>query len=121
MIETLHGIATILQRLRLPLGLLALVSLVLALGSVFELGQLSIAVTLVPSLLALIWAVDLYSLSYLFMHIPPRPQPGMGFFLRLRLKIKRFGMWLLALMSIVLGLSLIYLTFQQLRFWSGAI
>ena len=115
MIERLHRIATILSRVRPILILLAVTSAAVMLLSVIENPLISTYQWLIPAMSAMLWALTLFSLSYLFLNVPGQPDPSLNWRERLSRKIRRSALWVLGLVFVALSLALLVLTYQLLR------
>ncbi len=117
MIERLQRIATFLARFRLLLVVMAGFSLVLLLLSVLENPWLSDDALLIPSILAFCWALILYSISELFLAVPPVPAPDAGFRMRFSVSLRRLLLWILGLLCLASSAALLLLSYQLLRTW----
>ena len=117
MIERLQRIATFLAHFRLGIVILNLMFLTLVLTSLFELELVSEYELLMPSLAAFLWTLILYSLSVLFVAVPILPGKGAGFRERLSVALRRGGIWILAVLMLVLSFALLILTYELLRTW----
>ena len=70
---------------------------------------------MVPAVVGMLWSLVLYSLSFLFLYIPPGPDPGSSWWSRLSARVHRAGYWLLAILFAALSLALLLLTWQLIR------
>ncbi len=70
---------------------------------------------LIPSLLLLIWFLALYSLSKLFISIPPPTTSGSNWRQRTSLRLRRAGMTILGILFIGLTVGIMLLTYQLVR------
>ncbi|MCG8414037.1 MAG: hypothetical protein MI746_07445 [Pseudomonadales bacterium] len=115
MIERLQRIATVLSPARSILAALAILSIAVVILSVIENPWLQSDQWLIPGVAAALWCLVLYSLSYLFLDIPPQPDSAMNWRRRLSVRLRRFGLWILGAVFIGLSFALLALTYQLLR------
>ena len=117
MIVRLQRIATFLIRFRLLIFVLAGASLVMLMLSILENPWLQGDALLIPSILSLCWALMLYSVSELFVEVPPIPTKEGGFWSRFLIRIKRALRWLIGFLAIATAGALLALGYQLLRTW----
>lgn len=115
MIERLHRIAKVLSRIR---GLLLILAGVCGIGVVLSLVEnpwLADDSWLLFSFMGCLWFLVLYSLSQLFLHVPPPVATATSWHQRLSLRIRRGGVWVLGAAFLLLSLALLVLSYQLLR------
>ena len=117
MIERLQRIANFLGPLRLLIFVMGGFSMVIVLLSLFENPWLTGDRLLIPSILGFCWAATLYSISKLFAVVPGMPNEGAGFRERLSIRLRRGGLWILAVLTIGLTIAVVVLSFELLRTW----
>ena len=115
MIERLHHIARALRPLRGVLLILAGLSLAVVILSLVDNPWIVDDNWLMPGIAAMLWWLNLYSLSFLFLKAPPVVDEGVGWRQRLSRKIRRAAAWVAALLFLLLTVSLLILTYQLLR------
>lgn len=115
MIERLQKMAVILSRLRGLLITLAILSFATVILSLVDNPWITEDVWLMPGLAAMLWWLNLYSLSFLFLSIPAATGEGLNWRQRLSRKIRRSAVWLAALLFLALTGALALLTYQLLR------
>lgn len=115
MIERLQRIATHLHRFRLLFGGVALFALAVLMLSVVDNPWMAGDEMLIPAILGLIWAVTLIGFAQLFVQIPQPPTAGAGWRARLSYRLRRGGRWVLALITLLVCLMVLVLTYQLLR------
>ena len=119
MIERLQRIASLLNRLRALIVLLAAGFLLLLVAALFEIAGVSYDALLVPAVIGFAWSATLYSFSGLFARVPERPGPGTPLLRRLRISSQRAMIWVLAILMLALTIALLMLSSQMLRSWSS--
>ena len=115
MIERLQRIAKVLSRIR---GLLLILAGACGAGVVLSLVEnpwVADDSWLLFSFMGCLWFLVLYSLSQLFLHVPPPVATGTSWHQRLSLRIRRSGMWILGAAFLLLSLALFVLSYQLLR------
>lgn len=117
MIERLQRIATFLRPLRLLIFVIGGFSIVVLLLSLFENPWLIGDRLLIPSILGFCWSATLYSISKLFAVVPGKPNAGAGFRDRLSIRLRRGGLWILAVLTVGLTIAVVVLSFELLRTW----
>ncbi|MCY4358811.1 MAG: hypothetical protein OXD01_14970 [Gammaproteobacteria bacterium] len=115
MIELLQIIAFLLRPWRLLLLGMSVFSLLLAGLSVTDNPWLASDEWLVPAVVSLMWSLMFYSLSFLFLSVPPQPDSNAQWRYRLVVRVIRTGLGLLALGFVALSLALLVLTWQLVR------
>jgi hypothetical protein len=117
MIERLQRIATFLARFRLVMIALAGFSALILLLSVVENPWLQGDALLVPAIIALCWALILYSASELFLIIPDRASNEDRFGKRMALQVGRFALGFLGVLTVLCVGAMMILSYQLLRAW----
>ena len=115
MIERLQRIAKVLGRIQ---GVLLILAGGCGIGVVLSLVEnpwVPDDSWLLLSFMGCLWFLVLYSLSQLFLHVPPPVASASNWRQRLSLRIRRGGMWLLGAAFLLLSLALVILTYQLLR------
>lgn len=115
MIDRLQEIASALSRFRGVLLMLAALSFVVAVLSLIENPWLAEDAWLMPSVAALLWWLNLYSLSFLFLSVPAATREGLSWRQRMSRKLRRGVAWAAALLFLFLTAALVLLTYQLLR------
>ena len=115
MIERLHRIATLLSRYRPVLLILAALGFILVLGSLVGNPWLASYEWLMPALALFLWALLLYSLSWLFLTIPGPEQSGMAWRQRIARRFRRALLWVAAALFLALSAAVLFLSYQLLR------
>ena len=115
MIERLQRLAVVLSRIRGLLLLLAGASFALLALSLISNPWITEDVWLMPSLAAMLWWLNLYSLSFLFITVPAATDEGLNWHQRLSRKIRRSAAWVAAMLFLILTGALALLTYQLLR------
>ena len=115
MLEALTKIDRAIQFLRLPSIVIGIVSLVSALAMIFnpELDDLY----LIPTVIALLWAISCYFFIVTFCSIPKRPDDSLPLFARLKQKAGRGWYWLIGVLFIITTLSAIAVTYRMISVW----
>lgn len=117
MIERLQRIATFLAHFRHGIVILSVLFLAIILMSVFELEPASKYELLMPSLAAFLWTLILYCFSVFFVASPISPGKGASIRQRLSFVLRRGGIWILAVLMLILSSALLILTYELLRTW----
>ena len=115
MIERLQKFAKVLSRVRTLLLLLAMGSGALVVLSLIDNPWLPDDRWLMLSFMSGLWFLVLYSLSQLFLHVPPPVESADYWYQRFSLRLRRGGLWLLGVMFLLLSAALIVLSYQLLR------
>ena len=115
MLERLQRLAVVLRSLRGLLVTLALLSLGLVLSSLLENPWWQAQHWLIPGITGLLWCLVLYSLSFLFLAVPPKPDATMNWRQRVSTRLHRVISWVLAVIFLGLSLALVALSYQLLR------
>ncbi len=68
----------------------------------------------IPALLGLLWFLHLYGLAHGFAGLPAPPAPGSGLFARLRRRLLRGLYWLLAIMTLLISLAVVFTSLRLL-------
>ena len=118
MIERLHSIARIIQRLRWIWFLLVLASAAAAVASVVDNPWLADDRWLMPGVVVLCWSLTLLSFGGLFESVPPEAARESPWHRRFARKLQRGLLWLLGLAMIGLTGALLLLSWQLLRVWA---
>jgi hypothetical protein len=118
MLEKLHRLAVRLawiQPLAAVVGILALlVSAYLATGQETLTDQY-----LIPAILLFCWCLLIYTLVGMFITPPPVSEPGMGFFMRLRVRFYRLLRTLVAVAFLSLTVALALLSYRLISIGIG--
>ena len=115
MIERLQKFAKVLSRIRYLLLLLAGVCAGLTLLSLIDNPWLADDRWLLQSFMGFLWLIMLYILSQVFARLPPPVESAENWRQLLSYRLRRSMMWLLAMLFLSLGVSLILLSYQLLR------
>ena len=117
MIERLQGIARRLRLLRAPLLVLGLLSLALLLYTLLTSASRAEDRWLMPSLIALVWAMSTFGFIGLFQHVPPLVAARQTWAARLAHRAHRAVYMLLALVYLLTTLAALYLSQKALSVW----
>ena len=115
MLVALAKIAHAIRILRLPSLVIGTVALVSTLMMIFN-PALDDRY-LIPSVIALLWAMSCYFFIVTFCSIPKRPNESLPFFARLKQKARRGWYWLIGVMFIITTLSAIAVSNRMLLVW----
>ncbi len=115
MIERLQKLAAALRHVRALLLLLAALSFAIVTLSLVDNPWIAEDIWLMPAVAALLWCLNLYSLSFLFLSVPAATDEGLNWRQRLSRKIRRSAAWVAALLFLILTGALALLTYQLLR------
>ena len=115
MLEALTKLANAIRFLRLPSIIISTVALVSALAMIFnpELDDLY----LIPSVIALLWAMSCYFFIVTFCSIPKKPDDSLPLFARLKQKAGRGWYWLIGVLFTVTTLSAMAVTYRMVYVW----
>ncbi|MEM7283201.1 MAG: hypothetical protein AAF438_16415 [Pseudomonadota bacterium] len=72
---------------------------------------------LIPILVGLLWSLFLYSFIGLFQEIPGPSKEKLGFFGRIKVKIKLGLYWLLGCVSILISIAVLVVSFRLISVW----
>jgi hypothetical protein len=114
-LEALEKLAHAIRILRLPSIVIGTVALISALTMIFN-PALDDRY-LMPSVIALLWAMCSYFFIVTFCSIPTRPDDSLPLFSKLKQKVGRGWYWLIGVMFIITTLSAIAVTYRMILIW----
>jgi len=117
MIERLKIFATYIQRFIPLIVLVGIISLLLAVASLFNIEGLPGDEALIPALVLFSWACMLYCFARLFINVPERPVKGTRLKSRSVIALRRGLLWLLGVAAVFLSLALLTLSYELFRVW----
>ena len=117
MIETLQTIAKKLQRTKPLILIVALLFSGLFLATLSGVDGIGNDAYLIPSVLGVIWAALLFVLISVFPYVPAKPDKGLGFFARLKIRIKRGLYSIFGVFMIVLTIAVVLISSRMLVIW----
>ena len=99
-------------------------SFVLAIGAFSLFGYVVLSepsaskdVYLIPSVVALLWALVAMSMLSLFPYVPAKPSKDIGFFKKIKVRITRFFYQIASLIFIALSSATIWFSVRLLHIW----
>ena len=117
MIDTLQRIAVAIQMLRRPSIVIGLVSLVSLAVTIFFLSPHQGDRYIIPSFVALLWAISAYAFIEAFHSVPEKPCSTAKRMSRLVQQIKRGWYGFISLVFLFMTVVVIALTFRLLSIW----
>ena len=100
------------------------VSYILAVSALFVFGYVVVFVQgqvkdfyLIPSVLALLWSIMLSILLFMFPFVPKKPDRGLFFFQRFKIRAVRGFYHLASIVFVSLSLIVVLLTLRLLNVW----
>ena len=117
MIERLKIFATHIQRFIPLVVLVGIISLFLAVSSLFNIEGLPGDEALIPALVLFSWACMLYCFARLFINVPARSVKGTRFKSRFAIALRRWLLWLFGIAAVCLSLALLVLSYELVRVW----
>ncbi len=72
---------------------------------------------LIPSFIGLLWAVSTHYFIVTFCSAPEFPNQKIGFFKKLKYKLKRAWYWTISIFFLVTSVLLVLMTFRILSYW----
>lgn len=118
MIDQLQRIAQSIRVLKLPAILVGLGSLTTAVFALFA----SVSPTetnkfLIPSVVALLWALSTYAFIETFQSIPEKADKTLSYFGRLKRRLSRGWYWLVGVIFIGTSLAVLFVSYRLLFVW----
>lgn len=117
MIERLEKFASQFYWLKPFLLVLAGLSLITSLVVTLSANSLADDVWLIPALLLFCWCCITYSVLCLFVSVPAKADRNSGRWKRMKIATVRGIFFLLALLTVILTLALLYMSYLLLRIW----
>src|SRR5690606_1981672 len=71
----------------------------------------------IPLIALFAWAMTLYAFAMLFAQVPPPPQSGMRWRLRIKVHLQRAGYWVMAVVMLMVSAFLLLTTWQLATAW----
>jgi energy-coupling factor transporter transmembrane protein EcfT len=117
MINLLQKIAQAIAFLRLPCVAIGLFALATAAAIVFNSNLNADELFLIPSVIALLWAMSCYFFIVTFNSVPENPDKALKFTARLKQNTKRAWYWFIGLVFILTTLAAASVTYRILSIW----
>lgn len=117
MIERLEKFARQFYWLKPILLVIAVGSLLTSVVVTLRANALSDDVLLIPALLLFCWCCITYSVLSLFVSVPARADHNTGRWKRIKISLVRSIYFLLALVTVILTLMLLYISYQLMHTW----
>ncbi len=74
---------------------------------------------ILPALAGLLWSACSYAFIVNFQHVPQRLDKSAPLFSRIKVRLRRFGFWLLALFFVGGTLTILWMTLRLIYIWVG--
>jgi hypothetical protein len=117
MLNKLQKIANAIHYLRLPsiaVGLFALISTV---SIIFNSKSHADDFFLIPSLIALLWAMSSYFFIVTFRSVPDKPDMSLKFVARIKQNVSRAWYWLIGTVFLVTTLAAVAISSRMIYIW----
>ena len=112
MLEYLQKLSRSLEKLRPFAVMFGVGFLTLTVLSLFSIAPFQQEAFLIFSIMGVLWSAMLFNFIQLFSHIPAKPNDKARFFEKVKLRIKRFFLYCLAMLFMVLTGGVIFLSLR---------
>lgn len=120
MLDNLRAVSIKLQWLKpisLSVMILSLVAVVYILLTQSNIAQDDFY--LLPAIISSLWSFLLFWMLYTFVNVPDKPTKSLSFFKRIAVHLKRFGYYIVTLVSLLTTLTIVFFTARAVRVWLG--
>jgi hypothetical protein len=117
MLNTLQNIAQAIQILRLPSVAVGAIALAFTVTTVFNSKSHAEDLFLIPSIIALLWAMSTYFFIITFCSIPQKPDQSLPFVSRIKTKAYRLWYWLIGVIFLTTTIAAVAITYRMISIW----
>lgn len=117
MLNKLHKIAQAIHIIRLPSIAVGTVALVATITIIFTSKTHADDFFLIPSIVALLWAMSCYFFIVTFRELPEKPSRLLRFTARLKQNIRRGWYWVIGALFIATTVAAVAITYRLISIW----